>query len=1076
MKLRKAKINKIQLRLSLTLVILLFTNVILVENAFAVTYSLQNAKLRFGTGSEDSLNSLGTMQQPFYKSSGTFYKLTFSTYPLDIAIGVGGTPNGGWNTSGTIVATNGNSAYTVTSHTADYSGFIATPDVAANSGYGVITSTDNLTVSSQNIQVITKYSLGINDAFIKIETSIKNLSLTSLTNLRTWVGTRDDWVGSSDRPTKTRGNITNGAFTAISSASTQSHAIQINSGSEGVLFYSSSAKAQTSVNNCCNFGSATAQDPSTAAITLTNDGSYALFMAMNDVASQATSETLTWYYAAGATADLASIVTTVSAANLTLSNLTISAGTLSPTFSSSITSYADTVTADISTLTVTPTATDSGVATIKVKANSGTYASVSSGAASSSLSMNVGINTVYVQVTGGDSSTAVTTISVFRPETPVITLTPTYLSTTKTYIDTLTVSISTSVYSPTGTFKFTENGTNISGCTTVSISVGLALCSWAPSSTGSKTLVATYSGDTYVGLNSETKTVTVNDLIAITSDTSTITQKYGGSQTNRVITYTGGSDTKVVTASANSLASGKIIFTSNLAKLSIDTHTAVGTYYETITVTDSINTYASYVQTILITPADTLTIIADTQTAQTYSGSSANVTPTISALSGLVSGDTLNSATFNFSASSASCSNGGLCNVGDIGPSGGYVFYVSPSVINVASGISAGGIYLEAAPVAAQSTAQFGCTGTQTPGTSYGVGSGAANTLAIINSCATAGIAARVTSNLTYAGFSDWFMPSLDEMTAIYNNLFNKSPSLGGFTGVDYGSSSEGTNGYGYQAYWWFGAGATSGQTNKNYVAYYRPIRAFNPTYTSSINYGPSTTKPTDAGTYTLTPSAITFTNGASSNYVSISYVSSLFAINKAQQANLYLTSSFGVFTTSPSTLKLASIGGSDTGTITYSVTSGGSATGCALSGDLLTAFSAGTCLVLVTKAETNNFLIKYSETSTVTFAIFIGHQPIQTQSVPTQLPINGQNALDLSQTNTVPAITGVFLVGSTYEINGTGFTDVTRVVIGGTEATISSSTATKIVISSAGLMPGPLFIECSDGRIGPSPFYFFAP
>ena len=1076
MKLRKAEINKIQLRLSLTLVILLFTNVILVENAFAVTYSLQNAKIRFGTGSEDSLNSLGTMQQPFYKSGGAFYKLTFSNYPLDIAIGVGGTPNGGWNTSGTIVATNGNSAYTVTSHTADYSGFIATPNVAANSGYGVITSTDNLTVSSQNIQVITKYSLGINDAFIKIETSIKNLSLTSLTNLRTWVGTRDDWVGSSDQPTKTRGNITNGAFTAISSASTQSRAIQINSGSEGVLFYSSSAKAQTSVNNCCNFGSATAQNPSTAAITLTNDGSYALFMAMNDVASQATSETLTWYYAAGATADLASIVTAVSAANLTLSNLTISAGTLSPTFSSSITSYADTVTADISSITVTPTATDSGVATIKVKANSGTYNSVSSGAASSSLSMNVGINTVYVQVTGGDSSTAVTTISVFRPETPVITLTPTYLSTTKTFTDTLTVSISTSVYSPTGTFKFTENGTNISGCTTVSISVGSALCSWAPSSTGSKTLVATYSGDTYVGLNSETKTVTVNDLIAITSETSTITQKYGSSQTNRVITYTGGSDTKVVTASANSLASGKIIFTSNLAKLSIDTHTAVGTYYETITVTDSINTYTTYVQTILITPADTLTIIADTQTAQTYSGSSANVTPTISAISGLVSGDVLNSATFNFSASSASCSNGGLCNVGDIGPSGGYVFYVSPSVINVASGISTGGIYLEAAPVAAQSTAQFGCTGTQTPGTSYSVGSGAANTLAIINSCATAGIAARVTSNLTYAGFSDWFMPSLDEMTAIYNNLFYKSPSLGGFTGVDYGSSSEGTNGYGYQAYWWFGAGATSGQTNKNYVAYYRPIRAFNPTYTSSINYGPSTTKPTDAGTYTLTPSAITFTNGASSNYVSISYVSSLFTINKAQQANLYLTSSFGDFTTSPSTLKLASIGGSDTGTVTYSVTSGGSATGCALSGDLLSAFSAGTCLVLVTKAETNNVFIKYSETSTVTFAIFVGHQPVQTQSVPTQLPINGQNAIDLSQTNTVPAIAGVFLVGSTYEINGTGFTDVTRVVIGGTEATISSSTATKIVINSADLMPGPLFIECSDGRIGPSPFYFFTP
>ena len=82
-------------------------------------------------------------------------------------------------------------------------------------------------------------------------------------------------------------------------------------------------------------------------------------------------------------------------------------------------------------------------------------------------------------------------------------------------------------------------------------------------------------------------------------------------------------------------------------------------------------------------------------------------------------------------------------------------------------------------------------------------------------------------------------------MTAIYNNLYNRTPSLGGFTGIDYGSSSQGTSGNGYQAYWWFGAGAVSGQTNKNYVAAYRPVRAFNPIYTSSINYGPSTTKPT---------------------------------------------------------------------------------------------------------------------------------------------------------------------------------------------------------------------------------------
>jgi hypothetical protein len=198
--------------------------------------------------------------------------------------------------------------------------------------------------------------------------------------------------------------------------------------------------------------------------------------------------------------------------------------------------------------------------------------------------------------------------------------------------------------------------------------------------------------------------------------------------------------------------------------------------------------------------------------------------------------------------------------------------------------------------------------------------------------------------------------------------------------------------------------------------------------------------------------------------------------VAKATQDTLTVTSSNAIFSGSPSSLSLLTSGGSDTGTVTYSVVAGGSAIGCSISGSLLWVNTSGTCKLVATKATTTNYLIAYSDTATISFAVFVSRQPVQTQSAPTQLPINGQNSLDLSQTNTVPAVTGVFLVGSTYEINGTGFTGVTRVVIGGAEATITSSTATKIVINSAGLMPGPLFIECSDGRIGPSPFYFFTP
>jgi hypothetical protein len=237
-----------------------------------------------------------------------------------------------------------------------------------------------------------------------------------------------------------------------------------------------------------------------------------------------------------------------------------------------------------------------------------------------------------------------------------------------------------------------------------------------------------------------------------------------------------------------------------------------------------------------------------------------------------------------------------------------------------------------------------------------------------------------------------------------------------------------------------------------------------------SISNGVVTTSSTlNAGTYSLNVVS-------TDSYLATGSKAITITVAKARQDTLTITSSVGVFNGNPSSLFLLTSGGSDTGTVTFSNAGGGTASGCTFSGSTLQVTSAGTCRIVATKATTTNFLIAYSETTTITFSQFISYQPVQTQSVPTQLPINGQNSLDVSQATTVPAVTGVFLVNSTYEINGTGFTGVNRVVIGGAEATIISSTSTKIVIDSAGLMPGPLFIECSDGRIGPSPFYFFAP
>ncbi len=100
--------------------------------------------------------------------------------------------------------------------------------------------------------------------------------------------------------------------------------------------------------------------------------------------------------------------------NADLSGMSISAGTLTPTFVSATTAYTASVSNATTNVTVTPTRYDAN-ATIQVRVNGGTYATVTSGSASSALSLNVGSNTIDVTVTAQDNTTIKTyTITVTR--------------------------------------------------------------------------------------------------------------------------------------------------------------------------------------------------------------------------------------------------------------------------------------------------------------------------------------------------------------------------------------------------------------------------------------------------------------------------------------------------------------------------------------------------------------------------------------------------------------------------------------------------------------------------------------
>jgi hypothetical protein len=107
----------------------------------------------------------------------------------------------------------------------------------------------------------------------------------------------------------------------------------------------------------------------------------------------------------------------------TLSALTLSSGTLSPTFASGTISYSASVTNATSSVSVTPTFTQAN-ASIQARVNSGSYSSVTSGTASGSLALNVGDNTIDVLVTAQDGTTKTYTITVNRASasSPTITI------------------------------------------------------------------------------------------------------------------------------------------------------------------------------------------------------------------------------------------------------------------------------------------------------------------------------------------------------------------------------------------------------------------------------------------------------------------------------------------------------------------------------------------------------------------------------------------------------------------------------------------------------------------------------
>lgn len=164
------------------------------------------------------------------------------------------------------------------------------------------------------------------------------------------------------------------------------------------------------------------------------------------------------------------------------------------------------------------------------------------------------------------------------------------------------------------------------------------------------------------------------------------------------------------------------------------------------------------------------------------------------------------------------------------------------------------------APSVTEFQCQWGCLGTAITGAQgTAIGTGNQNTLDIVAECTEANRAALNCYNLVSGGYSDWYLPSQDEMLAIWAN----KAILGGFNGSNYWTSTEATApneaNFAISVVNSNGTTDTAWKYGNNYV---RAVRSFtttcpSPEYTTTTT---TTIAPTTTTTTTAAPTTTTTT------------------------------------------------------------------------------------------------------------------------------------------------------------------------------------------------------------------------
>jgi hypothetical protein len=407
-------------------------------------------------------------------------------------------------------------------------------------------------------------------------------------------------VTASDNSTTKTYTITITRAAAVSSTDATLSSLTISAGTlspsfiPGTLLYTDSVGngvSSVTVTPTVNESHATVTVNGTPVTSGSASGSISLSVGSNDISIVVTAQS-------GATKIYTISVTRASAAlssDATLSSLTISAGTLSPSFNSATNSYTDSVDNGVSSVTVTPTVNESH-ATVTVNGTT-----VMSGVASGSITLSVGSNDIKVRVTSQNGTVNDYTINVIRSAATVSTdatlasltisegtLSPSFTGAITSYTNSVPNGVSSLKVTPTAgqsSSVITVNGTTVtsgSASGSISLSVGsntITISVTAPDTLTTKLYVITVTRAAVVSSDTTLRSLTIS-AGTLTPSFSSGTESYTDSVINAVSSLT---VTPIASQSASVINVNGTPVTSGSASNSINL--SVGSNIITIVVT-----------------------------------------------------------------------------------------------------------------------------------------------------------------------------------------------------------------------------------------------------------------------------------------------------------------------------------------------------------------------------------------------------------------------------------------------------------------------------------------------------------